>query len=138
MTLAERRVVKEFETGQFPALKTRIEEAAGFAVPIEVQWDTLAVPGESRLYAESWPQVYFEPLIAGLTVVCRDDLGREAIESTLKKIVIRNTKECVYGDCWATLQDGVLTLDHEPLTNAGDTEDRKNGLVKMLESTLSA
>jgi hypothetical protein len=136
MTLAERRIVNEFETGQFPALKTRVEEAAGFPVPVEVRWDTLAVPGESRLYAECWPPVYFEPLIAGLAAVCRDDMGREAVKSAVKKIVIQNTKGCVYGDCWATFADGVLTLDHESLTNSGAIEERKNGLVAVLESNL--
>ena len=136
MTLAERRIVKDFETDRFPALRTRVEEAAGFPVPMEVQWDTLAVPGESRLYAECWPLVYFEPLIAGLTAVCRDEMGRQAVKDAVKKIVIRNTKGCVYGDCWATLADGVLTLDHESLTNSGATEERTKGLVAALESSL--
>jgi hypothetical protein len=136
LTLAERRIVSEFETGPYPALKTRVEEAAGFPVPMEVHWDTLAVPGESRLYAESWPSVYFEPLIAGLAAVCRDEMGREALKGALKKIVIQNTKSCVYGDCWATLADGVLTLDHESLTNSGAIQERTNGLVTVLESNL--
>ena len=136
MTLAERRIVNEFETGRFPALKTRVEEAAGFPVPLEVRWDTLAAPGESRLYAECWPLVYFEPLIAGLAAVCRDEMGRDAVKGAVKKIVIQNTKGCVYGHCWATFADGVLTLDHESLTNSGATEERKNGLVAVLESNL--
>jgi hypothetical protein len=136
MTLAERRIVSEFETSQFPALKTRVEEAAGFPVPMEVRWDTLAVPGESRLYAESWPLVYFEPLIAGLAAVCRDEMGREAVKGSIKKIVIQNAKGCVYGDCWATVDAGVLTLDHESLTNSGATDERTKGLIAVLESSL--
>jgi hypothetical protein len=136
MTLAERRIVKEFETSQFPALQARVEEAAGFPVPLEVKWDTLATPGESRLYAECWTLVYFEPLIAGLATVCRDEMGREAIQSNLKKIVIQNLKGCTYGNCWASFQDGILTLDHESLTNSHDTEERKKGLVAVLESGL--
>lgn len=136
MTLADRRVLHEFETNQFPALKERVEEAAGFAVPIEVLWETLAVDGESRLYAESWPVVYFEPLIGGLEAVGRDDMGREALKSGLKKITIKNTKGCTYGDCWATFHDGELTLDHEPLTNAYDADARKNGLITVLEKSL--
>lgn len=136
MTLAERRMVNEFENGQFPALKNRVEEAAGFPVPLEVHWDSLAVPGESRLYAESWQQIYFEPLIAGLAAIALDDMGREAIKSGLKKIVIQNAKGCIYGDCWASLADGVLTLDHDAVTNSYDVEARKKGLVAVLESSL--
>jgi hypothetical protein len=136
LTLAERRIVHEFETSHFPALKARVEEAAGFAVPLEPDWATLAVPGESHLYAELWPTVFFEPLIAALAVVGRDDMGREAMSAGLKKIVLQNTKGCIYGNCWASFQDGVLTLDHEPLTNAYDTESRKEGIIAMLEKSL--
>jgi hypothetical protein len=138
MTLSERRVVKEFQADKLPAFKARVEEALGFAVPIEVDWDTLSVPGESQLYTDSWSQIYFEPLIAGLAAVCRDDLGREAVKEGVKKIVVRNTKGCVYGDCWATLQDGALILDHEATKNANATEEREKGLVAVLESGLTA
>jgi hypothetical protein len=137
LTLAQKRVVTEFETNHFPALAKRVEEAAGFAVPIEVHWDTLAVPDGSHLYAELWPLVYFEPLIGALTELARDQMGRDAMKSGLKTVVMQNTKGCVYGDCWATLHDGVLTLDHESLTNANDIEARKKGLVTVLENHLS-
>jgi hypothetical protein len=136
VNLAERRVATEFESNTYPALKARIEEAAGFPVPIEVKWDTLAAPGESHLWAEGWPQVYFEPLIECLNQVCRDDLGREAIRAKLHKIVVQNTKGCIYGDCWASFHDDVLTLDHESVTNIADSEQRKAGLIAVLESAL--
>ncbi len=135
MTLAERRVVHDFETNQFPGLRDGVQEAAGFPVEIEVQWDTLAVPNESRLYAECWPPVYFEPLIEGLKAVAVD-MGREALKAALKKIVVRNTSGCVYGDCWATFADGTLTLDHQPISNVGDGESRRKGLVTLLENSL--
>lgn len=136
MTLAERRILNDFETGHLPALKARVEEAAGFPVPMEIHWDTLAIAGESHLYAECWPQVYFEPLIAGLAEICRDQMGREAVKNSLKKIVIQNTKGCGYGSCWASFADGVLTLDHESLTNSYAIPERTKGLVEVLESSL--
>ncbi len=136
MNLAERRVAAEFESKVYPALKTRVEEAAGFAAPIEVKWDTLAAPGESHLWAQAWPQVYFEPLIEGLQNVCSDDMGRQAIREKLQKIVVQNVKGCIYGDCWASFQDGVLTLDHDPVTNISDGAQRKAGLIAVLESAL--
>ena len=88
-----------------------------------------------RLYAESWPLVYFEPLIAELAAVGRDDAGRETLKSSVKKIVIQNTTGCYYGDRGASFEEGVLTLDHEPLTNT-NAEDRKKGVVALLESKL--
>ena len=102
----------EFESTQFPILKARLEEAAGFGVPLEVRWDTLAVANESHLYADSWPLVYFEPLIGAFQ------------------------KGCVFGDCWATLDGGVLTLDHESITNINDKDARQKGLVAVLENSL--
>jgi hypothetical protein len=67
MGLAERRVIHEFETKELPALQSRVDEAAGYSVPVEVNWDKLAPEGESHLYDESWRAVYFEPLIAPRT-----------------------------------------------------------------------
>jgi hypothetical protein len=136
VTLAERRVATDFEANHYPPLKARIEEAAGYSVPIEVKWETLTAPGESHLWAEAWPQVYFEPLIAGLKHVCRDEMGREAVREQLRKIVVQNVKGCVYGSCWASFAEGVLTLDHEPVTNIGDGNDRSSGLIRVLESAL--
>jgi hypothetical protein len=136
MALAERRAVQEFETNQLPALKERVEKAAGFSVPLEISWDTLAVTGESRLYAESWPAVYFEPLVGALEWVGRDNMGREAIQSEVKKIVLQNTKGCTNPDCWAAFHDGVLTLDHEAITNVHDVDGRRKALIAVLEQGL--
>jgi len=136
MGLAERRAAHEFETGALPALKTRIDEAAGFALPLDIHWDTLTPPGESRLYAESWTAVYFEPLIAALKSVARDAMGKDALHAGLKKVVIQNTKSNYYADGFGTFEGGTLTLDHEPLTNAGDIEARSEALIKVLEDGL--
>jgi hypothetical protein len=136
MTLAERRVLNEFQTNQLPDLKKKIDAAAGFEVPIEVNWESLAVPGESHNYLANWPAVYFEPLIQALSAVGADKIGQDAIKEGLKSIVIQNTKSCYYGDRWASIVDGVLTLDHEPLTNAFQVDDRTKGLIQVLESGL--
>lgn len=136
MGLAERRVAQEFQTKNFPALKTRIEEAAGFPVPIEVNWDALSIEGESRLYAESWTDVYFEPLIEGLKSVTRDQMGKDAVKKELKSIVITNQGGVYYPDNWAKFENGILRLDHEPLTNVADREQRAKKLTELLESKL--
>jgi hypothetical protein len=135
VTLAQRRVVQDFETKQFPAIKSAIAEAAGQPIQLEVNWESLAVPGDEHNYAESWPKIYFEPLIAAFKDVGHDDMGRDALKAGIKKIVVQNVKGCDYGDCWASLQDGVLTLDHS-FTNAFDAEGRRIGLVKVLEQSL--
>ncbi|MBN1208773.1 MAG: hypothetical protein JXB05_28185 [Myxococcaceae bacterium] len=136
MGLAERRAAKEFETKRFPQFKKDIDEAAGFEVPVTVHWDTLAKEGESHLYDESWPKVYFEPLIAALKAISIDDMGKEALKGGLKKIEIQNRSGAYYGDRIASFDGGTLLLDHEPHTNVDDIQDRTDGIRKLLESKL--
>ncbi len=136
MGLVERRAAKEFETKQFPQLKKEVDAAAGFEVLLEVRWDTLATEGQAGLYAESWPAIYFEPLITAIRAVGIDDMGREALKAGLKKVVIQNQAGVYYGDRMATFADGVLTLDHEPCTNVADVKDRSKGIQEALEKGL--
>jgi hypothetical protein len=136
MGLAERRAVKEFQDQQFPNWQQKVQTAAGFEVPIEVKWDTLMIEDQAALCLECWPEVYFEPLVSALQQVTRDDLGREALRDGLKKIVVQNVADVYYGDRWAMFEAGVLTLDHLPTTNIGNQDERKDGVVTVLEKGL--
>ncbi|MDC0713397.1 hypothetical protein POL68_33345 [Stigmatella sp. ncwal1] len=136
MGLTERRAAKEFETKRFPQFKKDIDEAAGFEVPVTVQWDSLAKEEESHLYDECWPKVYFEPLIAALKGITFDAMGKEALKAGLKKIEIQNRAGVIYGDRMATFDGGTLLLDHQPHTNVDDVRDRTEGIRKLLESKL--
>jgi len=136
MGLNERRTTHDFQTNELPGLQAKVDEAAGFNVPIEVHWDQLTPEGESHLYSASWKAVYFEPLIAALKSVARDDMGREALKAGLKRVVIVNATGNYYPDNWAKLEAGTLTLDHEPLVNAGDVEPRSARLVSVIENGL--
>src|SRR5262245_35613209 len=136
MGLAERRAAKEFETTMFPNWKKKIVEAAHFEVPINVDWEALAEPDYAHLYAECWPQVYFEPLVGALPAICVDDMGREALQTGLKKIVVTNRSDRSYGSECATFEAGVLTVDHKPCTNVGQIEERTKSIQKALEAAL--
>ena len=94
-------LVNPLASWRLPIFKTRIEEAAGVAVPLEIHWDRLCPEGESHLFAECWSAVYFEPLIAALKIVGRDAIGREALGPGLKKVIVRNTKANYYADNFA-------------------------------------
>lgn len=136
MGLAERRATKEFESNRYPTLQQQITAAAQFEVPIEVKWETLAVDGYATSYDENWPKVYFTPLIEAFKSITRDQMGKEALASSLKKIVIENRSGIYYGDRFSSWADGTLTLDHEPCTNVDQIQERVDGLVKLLESKL--
>jgi hypothetical protein len=136
MGLGERRAAKNFETNQLPALKKEIDQAAGFDVPLEINWEQLSPEGQAHLYEESWTKVYFRPLVDALKAICVDDMGKEALKGALKKVVIKNSQNVYYGDRIATFEGGVLTLDHEPTTNIDDVADRAKGIQAMLEKNL--
>lgn len=131
MGLAERRALKAFQDERYPALKLELDAAAHKNVLMDIDWDSLAVEDYSDGYGEYFHKVYFLPLTETLKCIAFDDMGREALASGLKKVVIRNS-----GQSEATFQDGVLTLDLSPISNVDYWEDRKNTWQKLLEKGL--
>ncbi|HYF07027.1 MAG TPA: hypothetical protein VD970_05355 [Acetobacteraceae bacterium] len=136
MGLSERRAAAAFQQAGYPAIRSRIEAAAGFPVTVEVDWESLSAEGLSHLYDTSWPAVYFDPLIAALSDITRDAMGQDALRARLRRIVVRNREEIHSATMWARFEDGVLTLDHEPTTNIHRGEDRAQALVQVLERGL--
>jgi len=135
MGLAERRAAQDFETNHFPGLKQKIDEAAGFAVPLEVRWDTLAHDGKYvAQWTDAWPKIYFAPMIDGFKQIARDAMGKQALQEALKKVVVQNTTTS-FSSYWAKFEEGVLTLDYQ-FTNVGDIKARTEVLVKELEKSL--
>ncbi len=134
MGLAERRATLEFQTTTFPGLKKQIETAAGFEVPMEIDWPSLAQPNDAHLYNEYWTQIYFEPLVRAFQAVCADDLGKEALKNGLKKIEITNSGER-YDERAFSFEGGVLKIDHK-LTNVDHLDIRTNKVVSLLEQGL--
>jgi hypothetical protein len=134
MGLAERRATQEFQNNVFLGLKSKILDAAGFEMPIDVNWDSIADPNEARIYEEYWTKIFFEPLIGAFKKICVDDLGKQALHESLKKIEIVNSKN--FSDFRGfSFSDGVLKLDHK-LVNADHIQDRTEGIIKILESSL--
>ncbi len=138
MGLAERRIATDFQTNHYPALEKRIHEAAGFPVPIEVRWDTLAggEPRYSHAWVDGWPKIYFAPIIEGFKLIASDDMGKQALQAALKKIVVQDTTKS-YSSYWASFEaaSGTLTLDYQ-FTNADGVKERTETLVKELEKAM--
>jgi hypothetical protein len=135
MGLAERRGAEQFKSNDYPGWKSRIDEAAGFEVPVEVAWDELAVAGYAGSYAEFFPKVYFQPLAEALAAVTVDDLGKNALREGLAKIVIRNDGG-FYSTSGISFTGGVLTFDHQPHVNVDYGQERAKGLQQALEDGL--
>lgn len=135
MGLAERRGVKAYQDSVYPTWKAAMDSAAGFEVPIEVEWSSLGADGYAHMYEEAFTKVYFEPLVAALQDICRDELGRDALREGLKKLVIRN-EGGLYGGSAFSFENGIFTINHEPITNISDVDERRQYIVKMLEAGL--
>jgi hypothetical protein len=134
MGLAERRATLEFQNTVLPGLKKQIDDAAGFDVPLEIDWESLAEPNEARLYNEYWSKIYFEPLIQALQSLCADDLGKQAVKDSLKKVQITNSRTKFDRSAFS-FENGVLMVDHK-LTNADDLRLRTETIVSRLEEAL--
>jgi hypothetical protein len=135
MGLAERRATKDFQDKQFAMLQSDIQKLAGNPIPIEVDWDQLAVDEMSHNYAEAWPELYFKPIIEALRLITRDEMGKDAIKSGLKKVEIRNSKGAYYPETAITFESGTLAIDHS-LSNVGDTKARTDYIVQIVEKGL--
>ena len=136
MGLKERRALADFQTNKYPEIERSIREAAGFDVAIEVDWDSLALEGSAHLYDECFPEIYFKPLVEAFKSITSDDMGREALKASLKKIQIKNRSEIFSYGRMATFADGLLTLDHLPTSNVHDTEGRRKAIQNLLEDSL--
>jgi hypothetical protein len=135
MGLAERRGAERFKNDDYPGWKSRIDEAAGFDVPVDVAWEELAVADYAGSYPEFFSKVYFQPLVDALHAVTVDDLGKDALRGGLSSIVIRNTGQ-YYSTSGISFTNGVLTFDHQPHANVEYGQERAKGLQHALESGL--
>ncbi|HEU0029391.1 MAG TPA: hypothetical protein VFQ53_02075 [Kofleriaceae bacterium] len=135
MGLAERRASKDFQDKHFPELRNEIHKVAGFPVPIEVNWDQLAVEGQTDYYKEAWTEIFFKPVIEALRSIGRDDMGKEALKGGLKKIEFRNSSGSYSPHSAISFTNGTIMIDHE-LSNVGDTKDRTKYLIEIVEKGL--
>jgi hypothetical protein len=135
MGLAERRAAKDFQDNQLPPLQAEISMLAGTELSLEINWEELATANQAHLYADAWPELYFKPVIAALRQITRDQMGKDAVASGLKKLEIRNSKGAYSPASAITFASGTLAIDHD-LSNVGDTDARAKYIVELLEKSL--
>lgn len=136
MGLQERRAVKAFQDDSYQKLTGEINTMAGFPIEFEVNWDTIALDDYSHMYEECFPKVYFTPLINAVKEITADDMGKEALKESLKKVIIKNEAGNVYGSNAYAFSGGVLTIDHQPFSNVDNITERSEELSKLLMKNL--
>ncbi len=106
MGLAERRVQQEFETERIPTRLAQFKNEYCPNANLAVEFDWKSFEGDKAALDNLW--ACWEQAIQGLEGVCKDDLGKEAVASSVKKVVIRNVP--AFDQAKAEFKDGVLTV----------------------------
>lgn len=135
MGLAERRAIEEFRATQFPDLTTKIAQAAGFTLPVEVEWTQLTYPGNNIKYPEIWTKLFFTPVIDALKRIGRDEMGKAALKDGVKQVRFQNTKRAHSPGAAISFEAGVIEIDHD-YSNVDDIAARTEHLVKLIEQKL--
>ncbi len=136
MGLKEKRIIKAFQNDVFPSLETQINAAAGYAVPLDILWDTLMESRFSHLYNDTYPKIYFLPLVEAFKTICADEMGVGLLKAGLKKVIIVNENNEHNLERAITFEDGVLKIDHSPVLNADKVGDRAARITALLEEKL--
>jgi len=137
MSILHKAALEEFKKEHFAKYESKIQEAAGAPVAIEVEWNSFAdETTDAKLYDQALPRVFFEPLITGFKVIASSDVGKQAIKDGLKKIVIKNAKK-IYGKDAFSFAEGVLTIDYLPFVNWNlDDQLRAEAVTEALSNGL--
>ncbi len=91
MGLQEKRVAKNLQDNVIPGFVAELKSIAGFDPSLNIAWDTFTAYDEyplSRLEGDILPG-----LLEVFKSICRDDMGREALQSALKTIRLENTDD---------------------------------------------
>jgi len=104
MGLEENRAQKEVEEKKLPGPAGKIKAMIGTNVPLEVEWASFPKAENINHIGAS-----LKPLEDAIEKVCKDELGKQALKGTLKKILIRKAGPGT--GIAATFQGGTLTIE---------------------------
>jgi hypothetical protein len=91
MGLAEKRLAKHIQEQVLPGFMAELGALAGFEPLLDIDWESFTAYDEyplSRLEGDILPG-----LLAAFKSICRDELGREALKASLKRIRLENSDD---------------------------------------------
>jgi len=136
MGLVEKRAIKNFQDIKFAGLEKEINTIAGYPIEFQVDWDSLAAPDYAERYEEYFTNIYFQPVIDSFKFIAADEMGKEALKEILQKIHIKNDGTVTSEVRAYHLEGGVLTVNHDPVTNAHHVDYRTKKLTEVLSSKM--
>jgi hypothetical protein len=90
MGLEERRKIKELEEDVLPGRVAEIEEICGVALPYEVDWASFDGDLTALNFVDN---ISCHRLNMALRVICSDDLGKDAVRESVKRVRLKNVKD---------------------------------------------
>ncbi len=91
MGLEEKRWAKSRKEAEGPALVAQVQAITGTKAAVDIDWDAFSSNLEDVGYITD-DQYGLNNLVRALTNVCKDDLGKDAIKDSLKKVVVKSAK----------------------------------------------
>ncbi len=130
MGLAERRLAEQIKKDDLPKLEAQIKKAAGFDIPVVVDWNSFIAFDE---YPLTRLKSYFEEIDTLVQNICVDDMGKEALRDGVKSIEIVNSDQS--DNVKMELKDKTL---HLGVQFAGDTYSSygSSDMVSYLEKLI--
>jgi len=83
MGLQEKRAAKSIEDQYLGNYQKEINDIVGKELPININWDTFEMD-----FIKFVPSVCLQRLTDGLKAVCKDDMGKEAIQESINSIEV--------------------------------------------------
>ena len=105
MGLTERRMMQELREKTIPEREKEIEEICGKLIPYEIDWDSLSDDPEALRFLDN---VSCHRLNMALRVICMDQLGKQAVAESLRKVRLVNVKDPA--DMSVQFNDGTLEM----------------------------
>lgn len=142
MNLRERRALKSFQEELYPTWAEQLQSVAKYEIALELDWEKMTKTKEdedqdwSHVYDESWPKVYFEPVVLAFQDITADEMGQEALKSKIKKLKITNSGRYFHGKDGYSIDGDTLVVDLQPFANQADVALRHKAMRELLESSL--
>ncbi|WP_075344553.1 hypothetical protein [Tenacibaculum agarivorans] len=136
MGLAERRIIKTYQEGKYQDFLSEIKDVIGGEIEFDIDWNSLPNEKYSKSLEEGLTEIYFKPILNSFKSIAEDDMGKEAIKESVKKIIIKDENDNAYASQTYKFNEGTLIVNHCSYTNIGNTDERTKILTKLLESNL--
>lgn len=104
MGLAEKRLAKDKQDTVLPFHQQKVDEYVGKPVPIELDWASFSNSTEEL----SKVDYICEQIAQAFGSWCQDDLGREAVQNAVKKVLVRNVDDAAKRA--VSFKDGVVEV----------------------------